>query len=111
MPALEALRMLGLAARSGAVVAGTQLVREAARRDALSLALIAADASRNSLEKVLPLLRVRGVPHSIVADRRALGLAVGKAPLSAVGITERGLARRIAELLESGGMKVERKEE
>jgi ribosomal protein L7Ae-like RNA K-turn-binding protein len=90
--------MLGLAERAGAVIPGTGRVREAARAGRVRLVLLASDASRNSRDKLEPLLRAAGLPFATVADRARLGVAVGKAPLSAVGITDAALARRIGQL-------------
>ena len=92
--------MLGLAARAGAVVPGTERVREAARSGKLHFALVASDLSDNSRDKLLPLLDARQIPYAIVSDRDALGGAVGRAPLSALGITEKNLAGRVVRLLE-----------
>lgn len=97
------LRMLGLAARAGAVVPGTERVREAARSGSLHFALVASDLSDNSRDKLLPLLDARQIPYAIVSDRDALGGAVGRAPLSALGITEKKLAARVVELLNESG--------
>jgi ribosomal protein L7Ae-like RNA K-turn-binding protein len=92
--------MLGLAARAGAVIPGTERVREAARSGSLHFVLVASDLSDNSRDKLLPLLESRQVPYAIVSDRNALGGAVGRAPLSALGITERKLAARVKEIIE-----------
>jgi ribosomal protein L7Ae-like RNA K-turn-binding protein len=91
--------MLGLAARAGAVIPGTERVREAARSGSLHFVLVASDLSDNSRDKLLPLLNARQIPYAIVSDRNALGGAVGRAPLSALGITEKKLAARVRELL------------
>lgn len=91
--------MIGLAARAGAVLPGTERVREAARSGILEFALIAADASENSRNKLIPLLDARHIPHGVAGDRAALGAAVGKAPLSALGITDRKFASRVREML------------
>ena len=100
MPAPEpALRYLGLAARAGAVVPGTERAREAVRADAAALVLLAADASDNSRDKLVPLLTARGTPHAVAFTRAQLGEAVGRAPLGAVAVTDAGLARRIADAL------------
>jgi ribosomal protein L7Ae-like RNA K-turn-binding protein len=95
--------MLGLAARAGAVVPGTERVREAARSGKLHFALVASDLSDNSRDKLLPLLNARQIPYAILGDRDALGGAVGRAPLSALGITEKKLAARVVELLNESG--------
>jgi len=94
------LQMLGLAARAGAVVPGTERVREAARSGTLHFALVASDLSDNSRDKLLPLLDARQIPYAVVSDRDALGGAVGRAPLSALGITEKKLAERVQQLLQ-----------
>lgn len=91
--------MLGLAARAGAVVPGTDRVREAARGGGLEFVLVAADASDNSRDKLLPLLQSRQISHAVLFDRAALGAAIGKAPVSALGITEEKLASRVKEMI------------
>jgi ribosomal protein L7Ae-like RNA K-turn-binding protein len=91
--------MLGLAARAGAVIPGTERVREAARAGSLHFVLVASDLSDNSRDKLLPLLEARQIPYAMVANRDALGGAVGRAPLSALGITERKLAQRVQEMV------------
>ena len=93
------LRLLGLAARAGAIVPGTERVRHAANAGALPFVIVAADASANSQDKLVPLLRTRGVEHVIAFDRNRLGAAVGRAPLSAVAVTSEPLARRLQGLL------------
>ncbi len=96
------LHLLGLAARAGAVVPGTERVREAARSGRLRLALVAGDASANAREKLIPLLESREVPHAIIGSRAGLGAAVGRAPLSAVGVTDASLAARLRGMVEQG---------
>jgi ribosomal protein L7Ae-like RNA K-turn-binding protein len=92
--------LLGLATRAGAVLPGTDRVREAARAGALRFAILASDASDNSREKLIPLLNAKQIAYVIAYDRDALGAAVGRAPVSAVGITETKLARRVREMLQ-----------
>lgn len=94
-----ALRLLGLAARAGRVLPGTERVREAVRGGEARFVLIAGDISANTREKLLPLLESRGTPHMIGYDRDRLGAAVGRAPLSAVAVTDASLAARLRELL------------
>ena len=98
----QALRLLGLAARAGALAAGTERVREAARADRLCLVIVAVDAAGNARSKMLPLLAATGVPVVEAFDRSGLGAAVGKAALSAVGLTDASFAGRIRTLLEPG---------
>jgi ribosomal protein L7Ae-like RNA K-turn-binding protein len=93
-----ALRLLGIAARAGAVVTGTERVRMAARGGEVRFAIVAGDASDNSREKLLPLLTALGVPLIVAYDRDALGIALGRGGLSAVGVTDTKLANRLREL-------------
>ena len=100
MPAADrTLGLLGVAARAGAVITGTDRVREAARGDGLRFVLLATDASENSREKLVPLLVARGISHETRYDRNELGAAVGRGPLSAVGVLDRALADRLQVLL------------
>lgn len=92
------LRVLGLAARAGAMVPGTERVREAVRAGKARFVVVAADVSANSEDKLVPLLRARRVPYVVEFDRSALGAAVGRGPLAAVGVTDPSLAGRLAEL-------------
>lgn len=91
--------MLGLATRAGAVLPGTERVREAARSGSLEYALVASDASDNSRDKLVPLLNARQVPYAVMFDRATLGGAVGRAPISALGITAKSLASRVKEIV------------
>ena len=94
------LALLGIAARAGALVPGTERVREGATAGGIQCAIVAADASANAHDKLLPLLDRRGVPHVVRYERTVLGAAVGKSELSAIGITDRGLAERCVALLD-----------
>lgn len=95
------LRLVGLGVRSRGVVVGVEQVRDAVKRDKLALVIIAPDASRHSLEKVVPLLRARGVRFVEGPPAVELGAAVGREQTAAVGVVDRDLARGMRELLES----------
>ena len=96
------LQLLGLAARAGAVVPGTERVREGVRAGKIRFALVAADLTGTGRDKLVPMLEGRSVPFAERYDRAELGRAVGKSPLAAVGVTDRGFADRLAALLEIG---------
>lgn len=95
----EALRLLGLARRAGAVAPGTDLARRAVRAGEARLILMAGDASEAQLEKVRTVLRSRPVPSATLADRSTLGAAVGRGPVSAVAVTAPSLAEAIQRKL------------
>lgn len=92
------LGLIGLGVRGRGAVVGVQQVREAARRGKLQLAIAAPDASRNSLDKVLPLLRARGILVLAGPPAGELGSAAGRESTAVIGIVDRGLARGIRAL-------------
>ena len=94
-----ALRLLGLAARAGAVVTGTERVREGVRDRSLGFVLVAADASENSHDKLIPTLQGSGIPFAVRYERVQLGDAVGRSPLSAVGLLDASFAARLQQLI------------
>ena len=90
--------LIGLGVRGRGAVIGVERVRDAAKRGKLHLAIAAPDASSNSLEKVVPLLRARGI--TIVAGPSAaeLGSAAGREATAVIGIVDKGLAKGIRAL-------------
>ncbi len=99
--AVRVLRLVGLGVRSRGAVVGVERVREAAKKGKLALALVASDASRNSVDKVVPLLDARRVRVVRMPSAAALGQAVGRDQTTAVGIVDGQLAHGIRELLDS----------
>ncbi|NLG62482.1 MAG: hypothetical protein GX539_09565 [Candidatus Cloacimonetes bacterium] len=87
---------MGVRARTAVV--GVQQVREAAFRGRLRLAVVALDASRHSLEKVVPLLDARRIHTLEVPSASELGAAVGRESTVAVGVLDGDLARGIRAL-------------
>ena len=83
------------------VVVGVQLVRDAAQRGKLQLAVIAPDASRNSLDKVVPMLEAKRIRMIEAPSATELGAAVGRESTAAVGVVDAQLAKGIRALVES----------
>jgi ribosomal protein L7Ae-like RNA K-turn-binding protein len=96
------LRLIGLGVRSRGAVVGVQQVREAAKKGSLAYAVIAPDASPNSLDKLVPLLRARRIRFADAVSAAELGAAVGRESTAAVGIVDRQLAKGIRDVVESG---------
>lgn len=97
-------RLLGLGVRGRGAVVGVQQVREAARKNRVHLAIVAQDASPNSLEKIVPLLNARRVRFIEVSSAAELGAAVGRDHTAVVGIVDRQLAagaRRAADTIDA----------
>jgi ribosomal protein L7Ae-like RNA K-turn-binding protein len=94
--------LLGLGARARNVVVGVDLLRAAVKKGTVAFAFVAPDASTNSRDKVVPLLDARRVRWSDGLDTHALGAAVGRETVTALGITDAALARGIRQVLEGG---------
>jgi ribosomal protein L7Ae-like RNA K-turn-binding protein len=91
----KVLGLVGLGIRGRRAVVGVQQVRDAARRGKLKLALVAGDASRNSTDKVVPLLTARGVAMIEGLTSADLAMVCGRESVSAIGVLDAGLARGI----------------
>jgi ribosomal protein L7Ae-like RNA K-turn-binding protein len=96
------LRLIGLGVRGRGAVVGVEQVRQAAKKGKLAFAVIAPDASQNSLNKLVPLLAARGVRYAESVSATELGAAVGRESTAAVGIVDRQLAKGIRDIVESG---------
>jgi len=94
------LGLVGLGVRGRKVVVGVEMVRAAAKKGTLVLAIVAPDASRHSREKVLPLLAAKGVRVIEGPSAAALGAAAGRETTAAVGVIDRDLANGIAGIAE-----------
>jgi len=102
------LGLVGLGVRARNAVVGVERVRDAARKNKLRIAIVAPDASRHSLDKVLPMLRARRVTVIEGPTAAALGAAVGKETAAAVGIIDSDLAAGVRRLVGATG-RAERK--
>lgn len=96
------MRLLGLGVRGRGVVVGVKQVREGARSNKVYLAVVASDASQNSLEKIVPLLNARRVRFIEVPSAVELGAAVGRDQTAVVGIVDRQLAAGVRQIVEGG---------
>ena len=98
------LRLVGLGVRGRGAVIGVEQVREGAKKNKVAFAIVAMDASRHSLDKVIPLLNARRVRFVEVPSAAELGGAVGRETTAVVGIVDRQLAKGIRTLVESGSV-------
>ena len=91
----KVLGLVGLGMRGRLVVVGAEQVRLAALKGTLQMAIVAADVSRHSLDKVVPVLKARRVQLVEWPSAAELGGAVGRETTAAVGIVDQALARGI----------------
>jgi ribosomal protein L7Ae-like RNA K-turn-binding protein len=89
------LRLLGLGARGGLVSVGVELTRKAASAGKVRVAIVAADVSQHSKDKIVPLLLARGISMIQAASASQLGRAVGRDTTAVVGVLDAKLARGI----------------
>jgi ribosomal protein L7Ae-like RNA K-turn-binding protein len=91
--------LVGLGLRGRLAVVGVQQVRDSAKRGRLKVALVARDASQNSLDKITGLLAGREVPVIDVFSAAELGAVAGREAVAVVGVTDAGLAEGIKEVV------------
>ena len=103
------LGLIGLGDRGGGAVVGVEIVREAAKKGKLALAVIAPDASRHSLAKVTPLLEAKRIRIVEGPGARRLGAAVGRQSTAAIGVVDRNLARGILAIVDAGSAEPDRR--
>lgn len=84
------------------MVVGVESVRAAARGGNLHLAIVAADASRHSRDKLVPLLKAKSVTLLIGPDAHDLGAMLGRSAIVVAGVIDRALASGIERVIESG---------
>jgi ribosomal protein L7Ae-like RNA K-turn-binding protein len=103
----KVLGLVGLGLRGRLAVVGVQQVRDAARHGRLKLALVARDASQNSLDKVSGLLVAREVPVIGSFSAAELGGIAGRESVTAIGVADQGLANGIVALVPASEVKVQ----
>lgn len=89
------LKLLGLGARGRLVVVGSEQVRQAGKRGKLALAVVASDASDNSRDKVLSLLKAKNIRAIEGISAAELGAVFGRVSTAAAGVLDQDLARGI----------------
>ena len=100
------LDRLGLEARGGTLLTGSEKIETAARRDELSMLLHASDAGQDGSSKLAQAWRVgsdregedlRGM--TLPVDRQGLSVALGRQNVVHIGIIDRRAAERISNML------------
>ena len=98
----RAFGMIGLAARAGKVVSGSDAVKGAIRAGNVELLIITRDISRNSLEKILKnMTSDKEIVSFSFATSDELGDALGKPSRTVAAITDKSFAEGISAILEN----------
>jgi ribosomal protein L7Ae-like RNA K-turn-binding protein len=95
------LGLAGLGVRARNAVVGVEQVRAAAQGGSLQVALVAADASRHSRDKVVPLLAAKGIMMVDGFTASELGGVAGREATAVIGIVDAALAKGIRGALRS----------
>ena len=99
----KVLGLVGLGLRGRLAVVGVQQVRDAAKHGKLKVALVASDASKNSLDKVSGVLKALDVPVIGALSAAELGGVAGREAVAVIGVTNAGLARGIMTAIPAPG--------
>jgi len=94
------LQLIGLALRAGKLISGEDQVLDSIRTGKCYLVILAADASENTRKRFQDKCLSYGVKLVSIADRYALGHAIGKAHRVVLGITDTGFAEKIGQWIE-----------
>lgn len=91
--------LIGLGVRARTVVVGVELVRGAAQKGSVALAVTADDASPNSRAKIIPMLTAKRIAMVSGVTAQQLGAAVGRETTAVVAVVDEALARGIRRAL------------
>lgn len=94
------LNLAGLAYRARKVSLGVDTIINDIQKRRVNFVLIATDAQKNSKKQLIDKCRTYAVPYGEVANRQALGSAIGKHERVAIGINDQGFARKFQSLLQ-----------
>jgi len=97
----RAYKMIGLAARAGKVVSGSDAVIGAIRSGNVKLLIITKDISRNSLDKILKNTGTEEMTCYSFGASDELGYALGKPDRTVAAITDKSFADGISAILEN----------
>lgn len=89
------LNLLGLAQRAGKVISGDFIVEKAMKRKDPKLVLFAGDCAANNEKKYTQLAETHQIPLHSIANKEALGTAIGKEVRVVVAVLDDGFAKAI----------------
>jgi ribosomal protein L7Ae-like RNA K-turn-binding protein len=101
------LGLIGLGYRGRNIVVGVDAVRRELQAGKCRCVVVAEDASRRAVDKVVRLAAARGVPLLAGPGAAEIGAQLGKPAVMAVGVRDRALAAgmvRLAPAWTDGGL-------
>lgn len=89
------LNLLGLAQRAGSLSSGDFIVEKSIKKKGPKLILLAADCASNNEKKYIQLAEIHHIPLRKIADKEALGRAIGKEVRVVVAVQDDGFAKAL----------------
>ena len=86
-------KLAGLARRAGKIALGTSMLEKNLRRKKVALILIAEDATKNTVDKILSLQP--SCPYLVFGSKGEWGKAMGREEIAVLGILEANFAKGI----------------
>jgi len=99
----SALSLIGLGWRARRVAPGVDAAREAIRRGAAEAVVLAEDAGERARERLVSLATHKRIPLLVGPSADRLGEVLGRAPVHAVAVLDRQLARGLRAYLAADG--------
>lgn len=104
----DLFQFLGLVRRSGKIVSGSTLL-EQVRAKKVAFVLIAEDASERTKKQISDKCSFYEVPYFIEGTSEQISSAVGLSNRMAIGLNDRGFAKKMMSMLKNeGGSKYEK---
>lgn len=92
------LNFLGLTRKSGSITAGGNLTETAVKHGKVRLLILASDASEGTSKKFRSMAESFGVELIEAGVMDELGSAIGKGPISVLGVTDDRMSKKLKEL-------------
>jgi ribosomal protein L7Ae-like RNA K-turn-binding protein len=96
------LSIIGIAHRAGKTLIGTAACETGIRKGKVRLLLVQENLSQSSIRKFKSLCDKNKVDVLVVSGYDVLGLAVGRAEIMVLGITDEGFSDKIRSILIGG---------
>jgi ribosomal protein L7Ae-like RNA K-turn-binding protein len=93
--------MLGLAAKAGKIISGSEPCEKAVKFDKVALTIVAEDASENTKKMFFDMCNFREVTFRYYGRKDLIGKFIGKDVRSVIVFKDQNFARRILELIDS----------
>ncbi len=103
---IKVISLIGIAKKAGKIISGTEQVIEKVRakeKNGIKLLLCSADASGNTIKRILNASSFYGIPcYTLWIDKAELARIIGRQSLtSVVGITDEGFSKAMMERLDT----------